>query len=516
MRAIDRDAIEKRGMPSRLLMETAGRAVAAATLGAFRACMRPVIACGPGNNGGDGFVVARVMAELRPGLAPKVLVLGDVARHSRETRENHELVAARGFELIYDVTAPGIPSLCDGCDLIVDAVLGVGSARPVEGELGEIVAALDAVPVPKVAVDVPTGVSSDTGTALGRALAPSLIVTLGLPKLGLAVQPHACPILVADIGLPAESIHGSGVAQWLLTDAAVAARLPPRPRTAHKGHFGHLLVVAGSRGKTGAATLAARGALRAGAGLVTAATAASVQPVLAAQLIEAMTLPLHDGGAGVIDESALPALRDALAARDVLLIGPGLSDGAPTQRAVRAFLAAATCPAVVDADALNAFAGQAGALRSAAPRVLTPHPGEAARLLGRSTADVQADRAGAARALVAQTGAVVILKGARTLVAAPDGTLAICPTGGPGLASGGSGDVLAGVVAALLCQGVPPLYAACAAVYLHGRAGERRAVGQLASEVADAIPDVWAALLTGATASSVEVTREPALLRPFP
>lgn len=477
MAAIDRDAI-RAGLPARVLMETAGRAVASALRLRFPDARHPLVVCGPGNNGGDGYVVARVLRDQDDRIVPIVLTLGERDRHSEEARANLDLLEAAGVESVALRDLKALERRLPGCDLIVDAVFGVGLARAVEGHVADVLSALWSSRLPVVALDLPSGLSSETGAALGPEPRADLIVALGLPKLGLAVRPDLGEILVADIGLPARE----DVAQFVLTDSAARRLLPERQPAAHKGSFGHVLVVAGSPGKTGAAVLATRAALRSGAGLVTLAAPDALNPVFETLLVEAMTLPLGER----LDARALAA---AAAERDALVIGPGLGTERASVDVVRGLLAEARCPAVVDADALNAYAGDPEALRGPGPRVLTPHPGEAARLLGRPVADRVAD----ARELALRSGAVCVLKGARTVVAAPGtGALRVNPTGGPGLASGGTGDVLAGVIGALLAQGLEPLDAAAAGVYLHGRAGELGGpVGGLAHEVAERIPAVW-------------------------
>ncbi len=496
MREIDRDAIEKRGLPGRVLMENAGRAVAEAVRQRYSTTRRPLVLCGSGNNGGDGFVVARVLRETLPGCVPTLACFGSRERHSPETAANYELVATEGVRCLHAPDLEQIEELLQGADLLIDALFGVGLTRGIEGPLAELVSRLNEVDLPTLAVDVPSGVCATTGRVLGVALHADVTVTIGLPKLGLVVVPTPGSLCVADIGFPRESYRAVPVRATLLDESAIARHLPQRAAHAHKGSFGHCLIVGGSLGKTGAPLLAARGAMRAGAGLVTVAVPETLLGTVAAQSLEAMTLALPDVGCGALAARAASEVEGELASRSVLVIGPGLGTSEETRTAVRAILDAAARPVVVDADALNAIGEELEALRSTYPRVLTPHPGEAARLLGCNVPDLQADRVAAAREIARRSGAHVVLKGARTLVAAPDEGIWINPTGGPGLAAGGSGDVLAGVLGALLAQGLDTPVAASVGVFLHGRSGERRAVGLLAREVADGIPDVWQALLS--------------------
>jgi len=496
MRAIDRDAIEKRGIPARLLMENAGRAVAQAIRRRYPHVERPLVLCGSGNNGGDGLVVARALHESDSRIEPCVVTYGSAQNRSRETAANLELWLQGRGPVVHAPSGERLRELLGAADLVVDALFGVGLSRPIEGEIADAIAAANEALAPRVAIDVPSGLCSDSGRTLGARMEADLIVTLGLPKLGLALRPLPdCALWIADIGFPRDSRDAIRVPQWWLTPDAVARRLPERPIDGHKGTFGHVLIVAGSEGKTGAAALSARGALRAGAGLVTVATPRATQPILAMQLLEAMTFPLRDVGEGIVKEGVVPELLAQLATRDVLVIGPGLGTAATTALCVRHLLAQTDRPAVVDADALNSFEGDPESLRGPGPRILTPHPGEAARLLRCSVPELQDQRADAARTLAARSEAFVVLKGARSLIAAPDGRLVINPTGGPGLASGGSGDVLSGVLGALIAQGLDAFDAAVVGTYLHGRAGELRSVGLLAHEVADRIPRVWQELL---------------------
>ncbi|MEE9281814.1 MAG: NAD(P)H-hydrate dehydratase [Myxococcota bacterium] len=491
MGRVDAHAIERCGIPCGILMEAAGRAVVEAVRRAFPETRRPLVACGGGNNGGDGFVVARLLGQWGPECRPLVISFAAPERQRPEARENLERLMSSGVEVIVKPGAEEISSLAKGSDLLIDALFGVGLSRPVEGALGDALSALDRSGLPTVAIDLPSGISSDTGVPLGAALGADLTVSLGLPKLGLALRPDAAEILVADIGLPEASVEQAGIRQFLLTAPAAAELLPPRPVEGHKGTFGHVLVAGGSEGKTGAAVLAAEGALRTGAGLVTVAAPRSLNAIFEVKLTEAMSLPVGSQ-LPFLDEAAVPAVVEEAGSRDALVFGPGIGRSSGTEVATRAILEAVTAPTVIDADALNAFAGTPEGLAGPGPRVLTPHPGEAARLLARSNADVQADRVGAARELARRSAAVVLLKGARSVSASPAGEVWINPTGGPGLASGGTGDVLAGVVGALLAQRLGPLDAARLGAFLHGLAGDLGpAVGGLASELAARVPQAW-------------------------
>ena len=512
MREIDRVAIESCGSSSRLLMENAGRAVALAVRQQYSGARRPLVVCGAGNNGGDGFVIARVLRDWDDRIHPAVAVLGDRARYSPEARENLELLMSSGAEVIFPEGEKDLLTVVRSADLVIDALFGLGLSRPVEGFPAEVLRMLAGQAREVVAVDLPSGSSADTGAPMGVELPTSVVVTLGLPKLGLAVRPLAATVLVADIGLPWGAVEAVSVRQRVWTAQAARSRLPARPAGGHKGSFGHVLVVAGSEGKTGAACLAADGALRAGAGLVTVAAPRALHDSFEAKLKEAMSHPLEDAGSAALIPAAVEALLREAATRDALVVGPGLGRSPGTVEALERLLSSARTPAVVDADGLNAFGGRPEALRGPGPRMLTPHPGEMARLLSRETGEVQRDRVAAARELAARSGAVVVLKGARTVTAAPDGEVRVNPTGGPGLATGGTGDVLAGAAGALLAAGLSPFEAGALAAYLHGLAAEPLgSVGVLAGEVARELPAAWRRL-----AETPEAAHERDLLRRFP
>jgi NAD(P)H-hydrate epimerase len=362
--------------------------------------------------------------------------------------------------------------------------------------------ALRAVPV--VAVDIPSGVPSDSGELGWDAVDAALTVTFAAPKYGHVLAPacdHVGAMIVADIGIPAAVIAQTSPSLWLAEEPDVAKAYPPRPPGAHKGTFGHVLVTAGAVGKTGAAILAATGALVSGVGLVTVATPAPALPMVAHGRPELMTEPLPVTGSGALDREAAASATSLARKRDALVIGPGLGADAHVREFVRDVLRAYEGPVLVDADGLNALAGTdripraTDVLRRSAPVVVTPHPGEMARLVGAPTAEVQRRRLETARAFAVETGAVVVLKGQRTIVARPDGAACVNPTGNPGMATGGTGDVLSGIVGALLARGLDGWTAAVAGVYLHGAAGDDAAlrVGEeslAASDILASIPAV--------------------------
>jgi NAD(P)H-hydrate epimerase len=509
MQAMDRMTIERFGIPGRVLMENAGREAARV----FRAHVpeaagRPVgVLAGPGNNGGDGHVIARCLAAA--GYRVTVFLLGSADRVRGDAAENLRLLTALAVPLVevpdeaaFDRQAPRMRTI----GAWVDAVFGVGLGKPVEGLFRSAIELVNAASCPVVSVDLPSGLDADSGMPLGACVRAQVTVTFGFPKIGLLTHPgagFAGTVEVVDIGIPGAVAELVAPRQRLLTPEAVRRMLPQRAADAHKGLTGHLLVVGGSPGKTGAAAMAATAALRVGAGLATVAAAEKLNPVLEALSLEAMTAPLPDGGTGVLGAAAGAGLAALCRGKTCLAVGPGLGMAPETGELVRGLVRSAEVPVVIDADGLNHLAAHLEALDGLrAPVVLTPHPGEMARLAGTDAAAVQRDRIGCARRLAVGRGVHVVLKGARTLVAHPDGSVFLNPTGNPGMASGGMGDVLTGAIAGLICQGASPAEAACAGVYLHGAAADALAAsvgpqGYLAGEVLRALPAALARVAQG-------------------
>ncbi len=501
MRALDRHTIETLDVPGEVLMESAGRAVAEAVLARRPASV--LVVCGAGNNGGDGLVAARHLAVA--GVAVHAVCVGEPQGDAAR-----QLARARAF---------GVPVAPWGAwldaELVVDALFGTGLAREVTGDAADAIGRMNAGAAPVLAVDLPSGLDADTGHVHGSAVRAAETVTFGLPKLGLALEPGrglAGAVRVARIGIADEAPGVTRDAE-LWTAAEAARRRPRRPGDGHKGRFGHVLVVAGSEGKTGAAALAALAAGRAGAGLVTVACPAGLNDILEQKCTEAMTVPVPDTPERAFAAAGEELLAALAGERDVMALGPGIGRAADTVKLVRALVPRVERPLVLDADGLNAFEGAAEELRARpAATVLTPHPGEAARLLGCDSAAVQADRLAAARSLAQATGAVVLLKGAASVIDDGAAPPLVNATGGPALASGGTGDVLTGVVAAFLAQGLAARDAAALGAYVHGRAADRIARGDfglLAGELADAVPEALASL-DGAPEP------EPALALAFP
>jgi hydroxyethylthiazole kinase-like uncharacterized protein yjeF len=512
MRAADRETIDGIGLPGAVLMENAGAAVACAVEARYPGAGRPVVVCGKGNNGGDGFVVAR---RLRSRGATAVLagvrdeVRGDARLHLEAYLKSGGLLLEAGGS--WTAAAERLRE----ADLVVDALLGTGLDQAPRGLAQEAVASMRAAAdrgVPVLAIDLPSGVPSDSGQLPWPTVRANVTVTFAAAKLG-HVLPPACDVvgelIVADIGIPASTLPALRLGLIEPSDAeqAFGARSP----AAHKGTFGHVLVIAGSVGKTGAAVLASAAALRGGAGLVTMAVpkdALAFMPGLRAEVMAEPRAATAEGGLGRAALDRALALADA---RDAVVVGPGLGQQAETEAFVREFVARCGRPLVLDADGLNALGPIGDPSARALPRrkgatVFTPHPGEMARLMNTSVSDVQDRRLDLARALAERTGAHVVLKGQRTLVAEPSGRVGVNPSGNPGMATAGTGDVLAGLLGALLARHDPWL-ASLAAVFVHGRAGDLAAArrgpcSMLAGDLLDDLPSAIVALATGGAPSA--------------
>lgn len=500
MQELDRRTITEARVPATALMERAGVGIVSSLeerWGSVRGKTVTVV-CGKGNNGGDGFVVARLLR--RHHAKVRVLALASLRELSREAATMYkQFIRGGGKPSVYSYTSKAqAQALLRDSDILIDALLGTGLSSPVTGRYAEVIDSINDTHRPVVAVDLPSGLHADTGAVLGRAVCASLTVTFGLPKLGLYQGQgidHAGEVTIVDIGIPPAYVDAVAGHITLMTRRAVQAYLPTRRPSSHKGTFGHAGIIAGSVGKTGAAALAARAALRVGAGLVTVATPSSVNDTLEAKLVEAMTVPMPETKARTLARNALDRLVSFMAARTAIAIGPGLSTAPETVELIQALTKQLDRPAVFDADALNALSGRIARLASCKiPPIITPHPGEMARLEPEATPQtVNNDRLGLATRFARERGLFVVLKGARTVVARPDGAVAICPTGNPGMATAGTGDVLTGMLVGLLAQGLPSWEAACAATYLHGMAGDLAAAGKgqagmIAGDLVEQIP----------------------------
>ncbi|HYU31648.1 MAG TPA: NAD(P)H-hydrate dehydratase, partial [Thermoanaerobaculia bacterium] len=457
MREVDRSAIEGLGIPSLVLMENAALGVVDAigeAEGKIGKATSAAVFCGPGNNGGDGLAIARHLA-VRGWEVRIFLVVGGSEKTEPGGDAGVQLAVCRRMGLPIDEVrdSAGVRAAMGTArelDLAIDALFGTGLGRALEGVFAEIVEGMNELPIPRVAVDLPSGLdASRHEPPLGPCVRADLTVTFAAPKVAHVLPPAAEAVgelVIADLGIPprlVDEVEEPAGRLYLLVGEELAGLLPPRERSGHKGDYGHALLVAGAPGKAGAAILAARGAVRAGAGLVTIGVPEPILPTVDLGSIESMTLGLPAGSSGLITEEAADRVLDAAKGKAVLALGPGLGQEPDTVASIRRIVREAPLPVVADADAINAFAGRAGELKDRPDAtVLTPHPGELGRLLGVKTAEIQADRVAAARRAAAETGAFVVLKGSLTLVAAPGGDVWINPTGNPGMATGGSGDVL--------------------------------------------------------------------------
>ncbi len=497
MRQAEQAAEARHGMPSALLMENAGRGLADVARSLGSPGGRFVVVCGPGNNGGDGLVAARFLQER--GARVSVVMVGDAAKLTPESRRNVE--ALKGFGVtpraLTDVDAPGRG------DVVVDALFGTGLSRAPAGAFADAVAAIRgwrAAGAKVVAADVPSGLQSDSGEPFSPCVEADATVAFGFLKPGQVLEPGAtlCGLVHrVDIGMGGESSNEvSGPELFVVEEPDARRTLPVRKADSHKGTFGHVLVVAGSRGKTGAAALVAKSALRSGAGLVTVAARSDALDTIQAHSAEIMGIPLE--GSGPLGLGDLDALVAAAEGKDALVIGPGIPRGDETGALIGELLSRVEIPAVLDADALNAVATDLSVLRRAKGSVvMTPHPGEMARLTGTSTKEVQAHRLEVARQFSSGLKVTLVLKGDRTLTSDPDGRVYLNTTGNPGMATGGSGDVLSGICGAFLAQSLPMPAAIWTAVYAHGLAGNLAAAkrGQLGLVAGDIVEqglcEVW-------------------------
>jgi NAD(P)H-hydrate epimerase len=514
MQELDRRAITERGIPGLTLMENAGRGVVESMerhLGSL-AEARPLIVCGKGNNGGDGFVVTRLLLE--KDAKPDCILLGRAADLTGDALGNYQRLADSGFKVREVSSGAYIDPLFLNRKVIVDAMFGTGLTRAPSGLAAEAIELISCSGAYVVAVDLPSGLNSDTGTPYEPCVRANLTVTMAQPKLGLWLYPGralAGKVEVVDIGMPSPEVPSpkSKVQSpepdqtWLLDAEHVRAILPRRRPDGNKGSFGRALLIVGSRSYSGAAILAGRTAVRSGCGIVQLAVPEGIVDVVAASVVEAVKSPLPQTADAALSPAALKALLDMSAEAQAVAIGPGIGTDRPTRKLEIDFLTEVKKPTVVDADGINNLVGCLDLLPSIKPPlVLTPHPGEFSRLTGLKPADINADRIGISRRFATEHKVVLVLKGASTVIAAPDGTVYVNPTGNSGLASGGTGDVLTGLITGLMAQGMSPLDAACAGVFLHGLAADI-AVQSLteyclaAGDLPHYLPQAFAAILKG-------------------
>ncbi|NTV48392.1 MAG: NAD(P)H-hydrate dehydratase [Geobacteraceae bacterium] len=497
MQEIDRQTINDYNIAGLQLMESAGSRCVDVIISRFGLIGCAVIVAGKGNNGGDGYVIARLLSQ--KGWSVKVIVLADRDQVRGDAAVNLEKLP--GSVVSFCTREGQLSSLhmeeIFQADVIVDALLGTGLCINVSGVYLEAVDLINASGRPVVSVDIPSGVHGTTGQVLGDAVRADITVTFAFAKLGHVLYPGAEYIgrlVVADIGIPQKLMEDATCYNFLNAEA-VRPLLHRRDRQAHKGRFGHCLIIAGSTGKTGAAALSANSAVRAGSGLVTLAAAENIHSILEIKTTEVMTFPLPDSGSGHLASSAFNAIEQLLVGKNAVAIGPGLGTRSGTYELVQNLVETVTLPMVIDADGLNALAEDITVLNRKKTKqiILTPHPGEMSRLLGTPIPDVEAIRISVAQEFASKYGVFMVLKGARTVIASPDGSVAINGSGNPGMASGGMGDVLTGIVVSLLGQGYTAWDACCLGVFLHGLAAdmvaeEKGEIGINASDVIEVLP----------------------------
>jgi NAD(P)H-hydrate epimerase len=500
MQEMDRRTIEDFGLPGMVLMENAGRGATRFLFEQFPDIenKRVGVIAGRGNNGGDGYVMARYLKQ--KGVHVKVYLLATANRVKGDAAANLKFLKPLDIPLVEipdEASFSRYKSEMAGFEIWIDAILGTGLKSDVKGFFKTVIGFINDLNKPVFAVDVPSGLNSDTGQEWGACIRASATATFAYAKTGHMIYPgvqYTGTLNIVDIGIPPHIVEEVMPRQWLLTRELIQSCLTLRMPDAHKGTTGHLLVIAGSPGKTGAAAMTAISALRSGAGLVTLGIAESLNPVLESQVLEAMTAPLPETQPGVLGESALDTIINLMEGKKCVAIGPGLGQAKKTQNLVQKIVKSSTIPLVVDADGLNNLAGRLQILKKArVPVILTPHPGEMARLMDTGVGAVQQDRIKCARNFATGFNVHVILKGARTVIAHPDGRIYINSTGNAGMASGGMGEVLTGIIAGLIVQGLSPGDACRAGVYLHGAAADSLVktigpYGYLAGDVMGAIP----------------------------
>ena len=514
MRQIDQDTIEGIGIPGIVLMETAGSAIVRAIEQHYPTCQRIGIIAGKGNNGGDGIVIARQLAHTERDVY--LFLASPPDSFTGEAQTNLQIAKNLGLRIEEILTAEALESHTSrdtntssnhikSCELLVDAIFGTGLRGAVRDPIAILINAINRLPTPILSVDLPSGLDADTGHPLGTCVQADRTVTIGLPKRGLLMHPGAelaGKLEVVDIGFPEQVVGTQDIKVNWTTATQAVQWMPQRPPSSHKGSYGRVLVVAGSTGMTGAAALASEAALRAGAGLVTLAIPKHLNPILEGLLPEVMTLPVPETDAGSLAVSATPTILEfAEKTRSILAIGPGLSQHPETVSLVHQLIhenrqQGLDLRIVIDADGLNALSQDRKTLSLLNNEtVLTPHPGEMARLTSTSVPTLEKDRISTAQQFASEHGVTLVFKGAPTVTSDPNGNLWINSTGNPGMATGGMGDVLTGVIAGLMAQDIPSKSAAVLGVYLHGLAGDIAAEragmhGLIASDVLKAVPQV--------------------------
>ena len=513
MREIDRRTIEEFGIAGQVLMERAGMAVASKVKELFTQ-RKTIVLAGGGNNGGDGIVVAREL--FNSGWHVKVLLFAKQNKLSPDCLSQFRSAKRAGVpvEIRTGITGGDLHSA-----LVVDALFGTGLNKEIKGNLTEVILSLNRSDSPVLSVDIPSGISADSGQVMGVAVKADYTVTFGLPKRGHLLYPgadYAGKLFIENIGFPEELLTSDDLTVELLEKQYISQLIPERPKYSHKGDYGHVLVVAGSKGKTGAAFMAAKACMRAGAGLVTVGVPESLGDVVQSRVTEEMTLSLPDAGDGTLSSKASSVILRFLAEKaDVLCIGPGIGVSDETRKLLAELVTSSRAAMVIDADGINSIDDMALFGKAQAPVILTPHPGEMARLLSKKTSppgrgsrksgakglktQIEQERIITALSFSQETGAYILLKGVPTVLAEPGGRAYINPTGNPGMATGGTGDVLTGMVSSFIAQGMNPTDGGILGVYMHGLAGDIAADKKgehslIASDIIDFLPEAFKCL----------------------
>ncbi len=486
MQALDKRTIVDLGIEGLILMENAGKGMTDAICERWSPAngLSVAIICGKGNNGGDGLVIARHLYMRKATV--KVFLLSEPDGISKDAKRNLDIYVKLGGEWTTVKTASELKKASNdfsGFDLIVDAIFGTGLDQPIKGRYVDIIELINSSGLPVVAVDIPSGLSADLPSPIGIHVKADLTCTFGLPKVGNYCYPnrrHIGELVIIDIGIPPQYIAESGCEAKIVEKEQFKGLLAKRHADSHKGNFGRLLISAGSPGFTGAAVMTAEAAAMMGTGLVTVAVPEALNPILESKLTEVMTLPVSQGKDGTFDEQSADAVIDSAHRATALALGPGIAACEPVRRFVEKVLSTIELPTVVDADGLNCISELDDLINrrwerldpQKAPLILTPHPGEMARLTGMPVSEIQSNRIKVARDYAKNQQVILVLKGAQTLIASPDGDCYLNPTGNPGMAKGGMGDILTGIIAGLLAQGISALDSAIFGVYLHGYLGD--------------------------------------------
>lgn len=509
MQKLDRRTIDEAGIPGMVLMENAGRGAVREILASYPEILKGKVAvlAGSGNNGGDGYVIARYL--MNRGVHVTIFLMAAQDKVKGDARSNLDILLKMNASIVdvndLDVWKTMLPEL-EGYGLIVDAIFGTGLRSDVRGLVKEVIRDINRFNIPKVAVDLPSGLHANTGDVMGACVKAERTITFALPKRGLLVYPGADFIgrlKVVDIGIPSYILDKEKIADHLLSFENLSQFIKTREPNSHKGDYGHVLIVAGSQGKTGAAALSCQSAVRIGAGLVTLGIPESLNSIMEEKLTEVMTEPLAEETPGFLGVSSFETIERLMEGKKVLALGPGISNHEGTVKLVHRIVEESTIPLVIDADGINALSVDTGPLKKAKiPVVLTPHPGEMARLVGLTPKEVQKDRVAVARDFAQTHGCYLVLKGMRSLIAEPEGDVFINPTGNAGMASGGMGDVLTGMIAGLMAQGYDVATSTKLAVFMHGLAGdmvafEKGPVGLIAGDLVNEIPRILKVLMDG-------------------